>query len=341
MKLLYSSKVRVSIVVEERRRLLLLLSYFCTLIIILLTPIHNQDFAMQDLADPRDTLKVLITRTVSPSEVSIVQKDVEYVQSFYSDDEYMSHLQKSTQHCDLLKASMKNDIFDDRSSYFKENTTWELKDELSGSSFSPYTDTDGIGSQFFPNLYLCDEGKNNNQHDLPSNINNYISVQANFMLLFATSSEVAQELNTAATLANATNTAQQYSVDIDIVDVSSHPKKLWNWLSYTNKDRLEGYDYVWFIDGDIKVQSLNWQAFWQQIRIMKTKISQPVSIGSTKANPHGSVFKTLVHQPDLRILSAEVPIIEVQAPLLEVETWLRYCYRDFIYQHPELVESMS
>ena len=105
MKLLYSSKVRVSIVVEERRWLLLLLSYFTTLIIILLTPIHNQDFAMQDLADPRDTLKVLITRTVSPSEVSIVQKDVEYVQSFYSDDKYMSHLQKSTQHCDLLKAS--------------------------------------------------------------------------------------------------------------------------------------------------------------------------------------------------------------------------------------------
>ena len=160
-------------------------------------------------------------------------------------------------------------------------------------------------------------------------------------MLFATSSKVAQELNMAATLDNATNTAQQYSVDIDIVDVSSHPKKLWNWLSYTNKDRLEGYDYVWFIDGDIKVQSLNWQAFWQQIRIMKTKISQPVSIGSTKANPHGSVFKTLVHQPDLRILSAKVPIIEVQAPLLEVETWLRYCYRDFIYQHPELVESMS
>ena len=104
MKLLYSSKVRVSIVVQERRWLLLLLSYFST-IIILLPPIHNQDFAMQDVADPHNTLKVLITRTVTPSEVSIVQKDVEYVQSFYSDDKYMSHLQKSTQHCDLLKAS--------------------------------------------------------------------------------------------------------------------------------------------------------------------------------------------------------------------------------------------
>ena len=75
------------------------------------------------------------------------------------------------------------------------------------------------------------------------------------------------------------------------------------------------------------------------LKVLITHTVSPSDVGSTKAKPHGSVFKTLVHQPDLRIISAKVPIIEVQAPLLEVETWLRY--RDFIYQHPELVESMS
>ncbi len=56
-------------------------------------------------------------------------------------------------------------------------------------------------------------------------------------------------------------------------------------------ESLEEYEYyVWFIDGDIPHFSMNWHAFFKQVRIMRPKISQPASINDRGS---GSVFKTI------------------------------------------------
>ena len=147
-----------------------------------------------------------------------------------------------------------------------------------------------VGSHFFPNPILC-----NSNHTQQKVENNYMNVlQADFML-FALSPEVASKLangtmsssniHTATATATTTTSQSQYSykVDVDIIEVSANPnKKLWNWITYTNEERLRGYDYVWFIDGDIQLTSLNWQAFFHQVRIMQPNISQPASIGASK-----------------------------------------------------------
>mmetsp|Transcript_13497 Transcript_13497/g.19225 ORF Transcript_13497/g.19225 Transcript_13497/m.19225 type:complete len:424 (-) Transcript_13497:30-1301(-) len=246
-------------------------------------------------------MRVIIIRTVSLSEIPIVQHDVRYVQSFYHGETHKHLLKEATQYCDPLK---------------------------NGKTLSPYK-KEGGRSQFYPNFILCNTSQ---EHDA----DNYISVHANFML-FALSPEIAAQL-TDALVTNQTEetTVSSREVDVNIIDVSSAPKKLWNWILHANSESLEKYDYVWFIDGDIQLTSLNWHAFFMQVRIMRPKISQPASINDRGS---GSVFKTLTHQRDPRIIAAEVPIIEVQAPLIEVQTWLKYS--QFIQEQPELIRSIS
>mmetsp|Transcript_1048 Transcript_1048/g.2074 ORF Transcript_1048/g.2074 Transcript_1048/m.2074 type:complete len:445 (-) Transcript_1048:50-1384(-) len=265
-------------------------------------------------------IRVLITRTVALSEVAIVQEDVSYVQSFSLPGRSYNLLAKSTTYCDLLKDG----------------------DEKGLSQH----DKDGYGSASFPNHILCSYSQAEN---------NFLSVQADFML-FALSPEIGLQLkNHVSTMTNETHhlgfnatttlgynatTAPRptHQVDVNIVDVSAQPKKLWNWLKYASEERLRGYDYVWFIDGDIRLTSLNWQAFFTQIRIMRPKISQAATIGHSFGSA-GSTFKTLIHQADARIIAAETPIIELGAPLFQVDIWLKY--RDFINSHPELVDSIA
>ncbi|EJK71557.1 hypothetical protein THAOC_06984 [Thalassiosira oceanica] len=100
-------------------------------------------------------------------------------------------------------------------------------------------------------------------------------------------------------------------------------------------ERLAGYDYVWFIDGDNALRSLNWQGFWQQIMLLRPKIAQGGAIGSSPERP-ATVHKVLRHNGDARVMAAEVPIVEVQAPLLEVDTWI--AWRDFLANDPKPME---
>ncbi len=244
-------------------------------------------------------IRVIIIRPVSLSEIPTVQHDLRYVQSFYHGETHKHLLKEATQYCDHLK---------------------------NGTTLSPY-EKEGGRSQFYPNYILCNKSQEND---------NYISVHANFML-FALSPEIAAQLTDAlGTNQTEETTASSREVDVNIIDVSSAPKKFWNWILHANSESLEGYEYVWFIDGDIQLTSLNWHAFFMQVRIMRPKISQPASINDRGS---GSVFKTLTHQRDPRIIAAEVPIIEVQAPLIEVQTWLKYS--QFIQEQPELIGSIS
>ena len=247
-------------------------------------------------------IRVLITRTVSSSEASGVQEDLRYVQFFYDGNNHKNLLKESKVHCNSLK---------------------------NGTSLSPYG-VRGERSRIFPNHILC-----SNQH---AGENNFISVQADFMM-FALTSTVGLKLlefYIALGTINATTTRRQYKVDVNIIDVSVQPEKIWNWIKYANEEALQEYDYVWFIDGDVSLASLNWHAFFTQIRLMQPKISQPACIGKSGV---GTDFKILGHQSDPRVIAAEVPIVEVMAPLLETEMWLRY--RDFIRSQPEVMKNIA
>ena len=253
-----------------------------------------------------DAIRVLITRTVSPSETSIVATDVAYVKSFYSGQHHIQHLEKSKSHCNQLK-SHDDGILD------------------------PYEMDSGI----FPNYLLC-MNDTTTAHGMDDNF--FSTVKADFML-FARSTDHVEQLQMEIEKQSLTNQTNIYhhTVDIDIRDVSSNPKKIYDWVMYADRDRLLNYDYIWFIDGDIKLTSLNWQAFWQNVHVMKPKISQPGMIGGNSNQP-GTTWTTLRYQSDARIIAAEVPIVEIQAPLLEVETWLKY--RDIMFNNPSVMNDL-
>ena len=250
-------------------------------------------------------IRVLITRTVSPSETSIVATDVAYVKSFYSGQQHILHLEKSKSHCNQLKSHY-DGILDD-----------------------PYKSDSSI----FPNYLLC----MNASHGMEDNF--FSRVEADFMLFARSTDHVEQlqmEIEKQSSLTNQTN-IYHHNVDIDIRDVSSNPKKIYNWVIHADRDRLLNYDYIWFIDGDIKLKSLNWQAFWKNVHIMKPKISQPSMIGGNSNQP-GTTWTTLRYQSDARLIAAEVPIVELGVPLLEVETWLKY--RDIMFNNPSVMNDL-
>jgi hypothetical protein len=251
-------------------------------------------------------IRLLITRTVSSSEASIVLEDLRYVQSFYHGDNHKNLMKESVQQCNLLK---------------------------NGTSLSPYDGGQGKKSRIFPNYILC-----SNRH---AGENNFVSVQADFMLFALTSAVALTLLESYMAISkdfvdNATTTQRRHTVDANIIDVSVQPEKIWNWIKYANEEALREFDYVWFIDGDVKLTSLNWHAFFTQVRLMRPKVSQPACIGGSGV---GTDFKILGHQSDPRVIAAEVPIVEVMAPLLETEMWLKY--RDFIGSQPEVMENIA
>ncbi|KAL7535701.1 hypothetical protein ACHAXR_006675 [Thalassiosira sp. AJA248-18] len=202
-----------------------------------------------------------------------------------------------------------------------------LKEAGYAASLDPYIN----GSQSFPNHILCDSNDATTE-------NNYIAVRADFML-FARSDAYAHNISkTIDLLSGEIKQNAVYEVGVDIRDVSHNPVKIWNWILHCTESRLAEYDYVWFIDGDISLKSLNWQAFWQQVKLMRPKITQAGTIGNGREG-HATVHPVLRFKEDSRLIAAEVPILEVQSPLLEVETWLGF--RNFLVHDPEPMEQMA
>jgi len=239
-------------------------------------------------------------RTMAPSEVDIVVEDILHVKSFYA-GEHEAWMERSRSRCGELRAA--------------------------GYAATP--DAYVNGTRDFPNHLLCSS-------DAGSGENYFLSVKADFMLL-ARNEDMAQNVSRIISEGSARihKTASLHEVDVDIRDVSLNPHKIWNWIFLCTSERLAGYDYVWFIDGDNALRSLNWQGFWQQIMLLRPKIAQGGAIGSSPERP-ATVHKVLRHNGDARVMAAEVPIVEVQAPLLEVDTWI--AWRDFLANDPKPME---
>lgn len=177
--------------------------------------------------------KVLITRTVSPSEIPNVVKDIAYIKSFYTlHGEILK--QNSRVYCDVLK-----------NGYAINWTTH--------ADFNPYIN----GTQSFPNHVLC----NSNYATMD---NYYSTIRVDFML-FVRSEEDAQEISQKISHQSESMQTKQslHEVKIDIRDVSNNPKKLYNWIMQLTGETLVGYHYLWLVDGDLSLKTLNWQAFWQ------------------------------------------------------------------------------
>ena len=274
----------------------------------------NTNITISSSSSSSSPIRVLITRTVSPSETSIVAADVAHVKSFYLNRLTQQHLlNRSISHCNQIQDSL-----------------------------DPYK----IDSSIFPNYLLC-MNDTTTKTATSYNTNYFNKVEADFML-FARSLDHADQLreeidkmspsrNETADIIVDGHIRHHHTVDVDIRDTASNPKKIYNWVLHADRERLQTYDYIWFIDGDIQLNSLNWQAFWLNVNVMKPKISQPGMIGGS-ANQPGTSWTTLRYQTDPRIVAAEVPIVEVQAPLLEVETWLQY--RDMMFNNPSVMNDI-
>ena len=144
---------------------------------------------------------------------------------------------------------------------------------------NPYTNK----SQSFPNHILCES------------INDNITlgnVEVVF-LYFARNADVANNILQAYNNSDSAN-------GIEVIDVSGDSRKVWDWIYYLNDIRLYGFDYVWMIDGDILLRSINWVAFWQQILLLRPKIAQPSIIGTTEGG-YSSYHSVLRHQQDSRL----------------------------------------
>ncbi|EED92672.1 predicted protein [Thalassiosira pseudonana CCMP1335] len=241
-------------------------------------------------------LKTLIARTVSKSEAQNVVSDELHVRSFCKQHNYLKAM--SLSNCNACEGD-------------------------GGIYLNPYQ-FGGEGTSHYPNRVLCESVKNDDGE------NNYLNVQANF-LLFAWDEDVIRNVTLSVGM-NATNRIEGGKVDI--LDVSQNPSKTWNILTQLSEEVLEGYDYLWFIDGDVSLVSLNWQGFWMQHKLLKPKISQAALIGTNPMN-RGTDHRILRPREDTRVLAAEVPIVEINNPLFEVGVWLGY--RDLISKQSEIL----
>mmetsp|Transcript_38231 Transcript_38231/g.80434 ORF Transcript_38231/g.80434 Transcript_38231/m.80434 type:complete len:460 (+) Transcript_38231:82-1461(+) len=248
--------------------------------------------------------RVLIARTVSSAEVDNVVEDVHHVYTYC--DSNASH------------GNIKNATAVSKSRCDALRHTHEV---------DPYVHD----SRSHPTYLLCDSNITANNND----------VEVSF-LLFARSADVAISIQHGINPTIATT-------NVEIIDVSigGNTYKIWNWLHHLNETRLlldrnNNFDYVWMMDGDMKLRTLNWISFWQTMHLLRPKIAIPSIIASRppKRSWMGvSTHPILRHRNDVRILAAETAIIEVGTPILRASTWLGF--RNLILEHhPKLVDAI-
>lgn len=241
--------------------------------------------------------KVLIARTVSASEAENSVADAVRLLSYREPKNARSYYAKSLSRCNLLRET-------------------------------PAPDPGFVnGSDTFPSQIACHvaNSKNNNNSTKKMLQNGYASVQADF-LFFARNGEVAKDL-----FANLLEL--EIDDNVEILDVSALSIKITNWLAHLDEKKLQGYDYVWMVDGDIEISSLNWHSYWQQVLLLKPRISAPVIIKGQ------SDHLILRHQWDSRQIAAETAIIELGSPCFEVGTWLGY--RNVVRNDTALVQLLQ
>jgi len=276
----------------NRRKLTVLFSIIGTIVISFfnianvetVTTVDDDNNRMTKLLEYRaeKTIKVLIARTVSPTEIDNVLADVNRILSYSHPSNHERYLSASLSQC---------------SSFHNDSSTIDLFN----------------GSDTFPNYILCDVNRTQVQG------NNYYTVKADF-LLFARSKDVVEKL-TAIYNENITIDEED---KINVLDVTNSPVKLWNWIAHLSEERLYGYyDYVWMVDGDIQMSSLNWHSYWQMVKIIRPMVVQPAIIGTGPA-AFSSNHPVMRQHGDRRVIAAETAIVEMMVPMLEVDTWLGY-----------------
>ena len=202
---------------------------------------------------------------------------------------------------------------------------------LRDAGYEAKLDPKEFGTEAHPNHVSCLQSPDNNVAAVVARDDNFRTVKADF-ILFAWNQEVIQNLTIAMTTikpSTSTNTTK-----VQIIDVSESGKKIWNWMVYLSNTMLSGYDYVWMMDGDISIASLNWQSHLELVKLVKPKVSQATT-GGTESGAYSSAHPKLRPVLDSRIIAAETPIIEVGSPLFEVNTWLGY--RDVVLKHTEVL----
>lgn len=172
--------------------------------------------------------KVLMVRSVSPSEIPNVIGDIMLIKSFYT-GQHETLKEESMKYCPNLRES-----------------DWSSTKLNPLYNFTTITDQGVTGSKSYPNHVLCNTFAAN-----PSTMENYYdTIRVDFML-FARSDEYAHNIsNTIDSLSNTIDNTKdlRYKPSIDVRDVSLNPIKLWNWILHCTEERLQGYDYIWFME---------------------------------------------------------------------------------------------
>ena len=269
--------------------------------------------------DDKEKIRVLIARTVSSAEIPNVVADVKRINSYRNSNHQQRDelIEESISQCSTNVQSYTDQLTINHTFYQMNET----------STLSKL----GNGFRSFPNKILCHAANPNTNFTM---MNYFHLVHVNFVF-FARNGDVALELSNKLVDDDDDGSVNNL-LTVDIIDVSLSPAKIWSWLNLIDEERLtlpeqssssslntsEYYNYVWMIDGDIILRSLNWQAFWQQIHLIRPRIAQPVPV-YPNGYP-GTKHSVLWHQNDIRVIAGETAIVEIMMPLIDVRTWLGY-----------------
>ena len=269
--------------------------------------------------DKERKIRVLIARTVSSAEIPNVVADVKRINSYRNSNHQQRDelIEESISQCSTNVQSYTDQLTINHTFYQMNET----------STLSKL----GNGFRSFPNKILCHAANPNTNFTM---MNYFHLVHVNFVF-FARNGDVALELSNKLVDDDDDGSVNNL-LTVDIIDVSLSPAKIWSWLNLIDEERLtlpeqssssslntsEYYNYVWMIDGDIILRSLNWQAFWQQIHLIRPRIAQPVPV-YPNGYP-GTKHSVLWHQNDIRVIAGETAIVEIMMPLIDVRTWLGY-----------------
>ena len=247
--------------------------------------------------DKEKKIRVLIARTVSSAEIPNVVADVKRINSYRNSNHQQQDelIEESISQCSTNIQSYTDQLTINHTFYQMNET----------STLSKL----GNGFRSFPNKILCHAANPNTNFTM---MNYFHLVHVNFVF-FARNGDVALELSNKLVDDDDDDGSVNNLLTVDIIDVSLSPAKIWSWLNLIDEERLtlpeqssssslntsKYYNYVWMIDGDIILRSLNWQAFWQQIHLIRPRIAQPVPV-YPNGYP-GTKHSVLWHQNDIRV----------------------------------------
>jgi len=131
---------------------------------------------------------------------------------------------------------------------------------------------------------------------------------------------------------------RRHSTEI-FLEPGAHKNKFWH--RHLNPKTIDT-DYVWIMDGDIRLRNIAWECFWNIISRFKPSIFAPTIMASTdlerekhksyvgSTHPwHCYTDATLPKPNDMqRLLAMDVPLLEIQLPVFTRTAW-QIIYNEF------------